>query len=856
MNVDVSPDGRADRVRPARRHLRDADRPAAGASPATRITSGPAFDMQPRFSPDGKRIAFSQRSRRPVEHLDDRRRREEREAGLAREALVRQQPDLVADGDYIFARRHFVAERSLGAGEIWMFHASGSDGLQVTEKNGFQKDAGEPAVSPDGRYLYYSKDVTPGQTFEYNKDPNGTIYAIIRRDLTTGRERRVVSVQGGSVTPRPSPDGKSLAYVRRVRLRASCSSAISRRGRDRAFFEHLDKDLQEAWAIHGLYPQYAWTPDGKVDRHLGRGKDLARRRRDRRRARDSVHRARRADGQRRGALPAEGLHAGVPGEDAARRRDLARRQARRLQRARPALCHGALAGAATPKRGHQRTTAFEFVPSWSATGSGSSTRRGPTRTTAACASSGPTAPAAATSSRTPGHYVEPSFSPDGKMDRLPPRRRRPDPRPVLRRRARHLRRADRRSAAPRLVREGGTEPSSITPARASTSATRATSKSVLLSVGVGDRRRRCRAATRSCTSSPRTPTQIVPSPDGKWVAFAERWHAYVAPFPHTGRPVDLGPTIEGYPVARISRDAGFYLHWSGDSRRSTGRSGPELFTRDLDAHVHVPRQRPREARRARGQGRPHRLHREERRAGRRRSRSSARGSSRWRRPARSGRRRDRERHGRRRGQPHHRGRAVIVGQCAGAARSASTSQARRSCRASSTCTGTSAAKGTASSRRSSWPLAANLAFGVTTSHDPSNDTETVFTNAELIRAGREARAAAVLDRHDPLRRRDAVQGGRSRTTTMRCRTAAAEGGGRVPRQELQPAAPRRAADDHQGRARAADEVVPEGGLAALHERDDDPRRPHRASSTRCRCRSSTRTSSRCSRRARPATRRR
>ena len=37
---------------------------------------------------------------------------------------------------------------------------------------------------------------------------------------------------------------------------------------------------------------------------------------------------------------------------------------------------------------------------------------------------------------------------------------------------------------------------------------------------------------------------------------------------------------------------------------------------------------------------------------------------------------------------------------------------------------------------SSWPLAANVAFGVTTSHDPSNDSETVFTNAELIRAGR------------------------------------------------------------------------------------------------------------------------
>ena len=37
--------------------------------------------------------------------------------------------------------------------------------------------------------------------------------------------------------------------------------------------------------------------------------------------------------------------------------------------------------------------------------------------------------------------------------------------------------------------------------------------------------------------------------------------------------------------------------------------------------------------------------------------------------------------------------------------------------------------------QSSWPLAANVAFGVTTSHDPSNDTVTVFTNAELVRSG-------------------------------------------------------------------------------------------------------------------------
>src|SRR5262245_62285151 len=59
MNVDVSPDG----ARVVFDLLGDLYvMPIAGstaAAPATRLTTGPAFDMQPRFSPDGKRIAFT-----------------------------------------------------------------------------------------------------------------------------------------------------------------------------------------------------------------------------------------------------------------------------------------------------------------------------------------------------------------------------------------------------------------------------------------------------------------------------------------------------------------------------------------------------------------------------------------------------------------------------------------------------------------------------------------------------------------------------------------------------------------------------------------------------------------------------
>ncbi len=66
----------------------------------------------------------------------------------------------------------------------------------------------------------------------------------------------------------------------------------------------------------------------------------------------------------------------------------------------------------------------------------------------------------------------------------------------------------------------------------------------------------------------------------------------------------------------------------------------------------------------------------------------------------------------------------------------------------------------------------------------------------------EDRAARVLDRHHSLRRRDAIQGGGRQLRRCAVARAAAEGDRRDQRQELQPAAARRAADDRQGVARA------------------------------------------------------
>ncbi len=102
----------------------------------------------------------------------------------------------------------------------------------------------------------------------------------------------------------------------------------------------------------------------------------------------------------------------------------------------------------------------------------------------------------------------------------------------------------------------------------------------------------------------------------------------------------------------------------------------------------------------------------------------------------------------------------------------------------------------------SWPLVANLAYGVTTSHDPSNNTEMVFTTSEMIRAGMKlgprlySTGTILYGAETPFK--VAIE----KYEDALAPSEAAEGSGRLFGEELQPAAPGRAADDHQSRPRA------------------------------------------------------
>jgi Tol biopolymer transport system component/imidazolonepropionase-like amidohydrolase len=256
INLDVSPDGGVI----AFDLLGDIYSMPIGGGEAVLLTGGPAWDMHPRFSPDGRHISFISDGGGAdnvwVMDADGANRR----AVTTETFRTLASPDWMPDGRFIFARKHFTGTRSLGAGEVWLFAAEGGKGIQLTRKETDTSDLNEPAISPDGRWLYYSHS----GPFDYNKDVNDGIFQISRIDLERGDVEPVTRTYGGAVRPTPSPDGRSLAFVRRVRTHSVLFVRDLETGAERPLFDGLDKDQMETWAIHGLYPSFSWTPDSSA----------------------------------------------------------------------------------------------------------------------------------------------------------------------------------------------------------------------------------------------------------------------------------------------------------------------------------------------------------------------------------------------------------------------------------------------------------------------------------------------------------------------------------------------------------------------------------------------------------------
>ncbi|MFC1482068.1 amidohydrolase family protein, partial [Candidatus Neomarinimicrobiota bacterium] len=75
--------------------------------------------------------------------------------------------------------------------------------------------------------------------------------------------------------------------------------------------------------------------------------------------------------------------------------------------------------------------------------------------------------------------------------------------------------------------------------------------------------------------------EIVLSPDENWLAFSERYHVYVIPFKSTGRPLELAPKLTGIPIARADVNGGAGLHWSAKGNTLYWSLGAGLYSRKM-----------------------------------------------------------------------------------------------------------------------------------------------------------------------------------------------------------------------------------------------------------------------------------
>ena len=259
MNLDISPDGKTIVFD----MLGDIYTMPVTGGKAKALRTGLAFEVQPRYSPDGTYISFTSDAGGGnniwVMTAD----------GQNAKAITKEKYRLLnnavwtPDGKSLVARKHYTSERSVGAGEMWQYPLVGSAGLQITKRKNDQQDVNDPSISPDGRYLYYAEDMYPGGFFQYNKDPNSQIYVIKQYDFTTGKTKTITGGPGGAARPIISRDGKNLAFVKRIREQTVLYIHNLATGEEKPIYFDLDKDQQEAWAVFGVYPYFSWMPNNK-----------------------------------------------------------------------------------------------------------------------------------------------------------------------------------------------------------------------------------------------------------------------------------------------------------------------------------------------------------------------------------------------------------------------------------------------------------------------------------------------------------------------------------------------------------------------------------------------------------------
>ena len=245
---------------------------------ATRITEGQAYDMQPRYSPDGTQITF----------VSDRNGSEnlwianadgtDPKAITTGEKQSYMSPIWEPDGDYLIAVK---------GTQLWLYHKDGGSGVQIT---GHREEGGPtppahigPAFGNDSRYLWVNLRgnlgggfaITQPKAWDFSPEVLHSRRSTVREvgafqigllDRETGRVMVRTHESVGAFRPVASPDGRWLVYATRYEAREVLKLLDLTNGEEHWLVMDVQRDDHQGGGTRDrdVYPGSAFTPDSKA----------------------------------------------------------------------------------------------------------------------------------------------------------------------------------------------------------------------------------------------------------------------------------------------------------------------------------------------------------------------------------------------------------------------------------------------------------------------------------------------------------------------------------------------------------------------------------------------------------------
>ncbi|CAN5694418.1 amidohydrolase family protein [soil metagenome] len=250
--------------------------PANGGGEAELLTreSGVSLNYHPRYSPDGRHIAFiTDRGGQDNLWIMASDGSDPSPVFSSREARATQ-PAWSPDGEYVFVRRQGLGGGGGGSG-IWMYHRDGGSGVSVVSDG----NPHWPSVSPDGQTLYY-------YSVEGGRDALAGNYQLRQLDLTSGEVLELTFgatggaasgrlTSGGAFAPEISPDGRWLAFARHIPFgtvnyrghsfgpRTALWLRDLETGAERVIMDPVSIAVESGSKNIRIIPGYAWSADGE-----------------------------------------------------------------------------------------------------------------------------------------------------------------------------------------------------------------------------------------------------------------------------------------------------------------------------------------------------------------------------------------------------------------------------------------------------------------------------------------------------------------------------------------------------------------------------------------------------------------